>query len=84
MPYLSDVENGKRGPLSGTRIEEVAKALKIDPTPLYIQAGVDRNKFKIPASVSDQHDRVAAHLINRWEALTEDDLDKILRILKVA
>lgn len=83
-PYLSDVENGNRSPLSSIRIEEVAKALKVDALQLYIQAGIDRNQFKIPANVSDQHDRVAAVLINCWEKLTEEDLEDILRVLQVA
>ena len=83
-PYLSDVENGKRGPLSAERIEQVGKALKIDPMPLYVQAGHDRNKFKIPARVSEQHDRVASVLINKWEGLDEEALDAILKILKAA
>lgn len=81
-PYLSDVEHGRRSPLTDSRIHQAASLLGVEPTELRLKAAVSRGKFKLPVKVSAKHDDLAVRLSMLWESLTEKDLDAIGRILK--
>jgi transcriptional regulator with XRE-family HTH domain len=81
-PYLSDVEQGNRGPLTDSRIHQAASFLGIEPNELRLKAALSRGLFKLPTKVSAKHDEMAVRLAMTWESLNEKDLDAIGRVLK--
>jgi len=81
-PYLSDVEHGRRSPLTDMRIHQAATLLGIEPSELRVKAAVSRGKFKLPPKVSAKHDEMAVRLAMSWESLNDKDLEAIGRILK--
>ncbi len=81
-PYLSDVELGRRPPLTDTRIHQAAKFLGIEPAELRKKAAISRGKFTLPTKVSAKHDELAVRLSMAWESLSEKDLEAIGRVLK--
>ena len=80
-PYLSDVELGRRAPLTDSRIHQAATFLGVEPNKLRLKAAVSRGLFKLPTKVSSKHDELAVRLAMAWESLNEKDLDAIGRIL---
>jgi len=81
-PYLSDVELGRRAPLTDLRIHQAATLLQIEPGELRVKAAVSRGKFKLPTKVSVKHDEMAVRLAMAWESLSEKDLEAIGKVLK--
>lgn len=80
-PYLSDVEYGRRRPLTDQRIYQAASFLRVPLHELRLKAAMTRGDFKLPAKVSPKHDQLALHLSMAWESLSTADLDAIDRIL---
>ena len=81
-PYLSDVEHGRRLPLTDLRIHQAATLLGVDAGELRVKAAVSRGKFKLPTKVSVKHDEMAVRLAMAWESLSERDLEAIGKVLK--
>ena len=89
VPYLSDVETGRRPPLSGERIEKtgrfIAQKLNADPvdyiTNLYKAAAATSGVFELKASSIRSKD-VGAQLAHMWPKLTDKDLGEIERVLR--
>jgi transcriptional regulator with XRE-family HTH domain len=81
-PYLSDVELGRRSPLTDSRIHQAAAFLGIEASELRVKAAVSRGKFKLPTNVSAKHDETAVRLAMAWESLSDRDLETINRVLK--
>jgi len=81
-PYLSDVELGRRAPLTDARIHQAAKFLRVEPVKLRVKAAISRGKFTLPTKVSVRHDEMAVRLAMAWESLSERDLEAIGKVLK--
>ena len=83
LPYLSDVERGRREPLSHDRIFRAAKHLDGDPHVL-IEASIrDRGSIMLP--VSDRDDlrvKAAMMLVVAYPKATDEVVRKIISMLK--
>lgn len=78
VPYISDVEHGRRAPLSRERIEQVAAFLEIDPTDLLLAAARHRGSVELEAN-SDHRRNTAAALARGWAQFDGNDLDELDR-----
>ena len=82
VPFLSDVENGRR-PLSDERIETLAAHLGADPLPLKILASKYRGKIELDISGSSQQEIEAALVLARsWRQVPAATVNHILTELK--
>lgn len=82
VPFISDVELGRRPPLSVDRIKLAAEYFGIDPQPLLAAAVSDRGSIELQAAfATPKKVQVGAGLMRRWADLTDEDLEKIERIL---
>jgi transcriptional regulator with XRE-family HTH domain len=78
-PYLSDIETGKRNPLTeATVLAHLAKLLGVSLDDLRHAAEVSRGSFKLPQA-STLHNEVAAALSKKWTKLKPEQLEEILR-----
>lgn len=78
--YMSQVESGISGPMSRERIYEVAGVLHLDregTAGLFEAAAQTSGEFKIPAGITQHHDRVLSLLSARLTDMTEDELARI-------
>lgn len=76
VTYLSDVENGRRAPLTRERLMQVARYLDVDAAFLLKASGAWHGEIGLP--VLDAHrDEVAALLSVRWASLPQDALERI-------
>lgn len=70
-PYLSDIEHGKRNPLSRERIEAVAAFLDCDAANLHHAAALDRGEVTLPLGPTEAHRDLALSLAAGWESAPE-------------
>lgn len=80
VPFLSDVELGRRGPLSPERITIAAQELGIDPTQLLAAAGLVRG-FELRDRGDPLGREVAARLAAVWSELSEKQLLELRELL---
>ena len=71
VPYVSDIEHGKRNPLSRERIEQVAAFLGCDAAALHHAAALDRGEVTLPLGPTEAHRSLALSLAARWETAPE-------------
>lgn len=83
LSYLSDVERGRRDPLSNDRIRVLADYLDVAFMPLLEAATRDRGRVILTLGEDDTEDRVqaAALLSARWAHLTGAELNKLFTLL---
>ncbi len=82
VPYLSDVERGRRTPLTPERITKAAEVLGANPNELLAAAAESRGAFELDATkVSDRARRVGATLMRGWPDLDEEQLERIEQIV---
>lgn len=84
VPYVSDVERGKRAPLAHDRIVALASFLNVSTAPLLAKAAVSRGAFELDASgeMSSLKEKVGAALMRGWPDLTEEQLRTIDQVLE--
>lgn len=84
-PYLSDVELGRRGPLTKERIDQAAGVLKLDNgmrRELEQAAAESRGYFELDATSSSAVKlQLGAALARKWPALDEGRARKMLEAL---
>tara|TARA_R110000751_G_scaffold186645_1_gene292971 strand:+ start:2851 stop:3201 length:351 start_codon:yes stop_codon:yes gene_type:complete len=77
--YVSDVERGRRAPLSLARIRQVAEILGCAPFDLYVYAVRSRGHAVLPtADVSEEQSRLAAVLSYHWGDFDNDEVKKMM------
>lgn len=81
VSYVSDVERGARAPFVQGKILLVARFLGADANPLLIAAAQTRGAFELDANVNARAREVGAALTRTWSDLSEEQLDKISRIV---
>jgi transcriptional regulator with XRE-family HTH domain len=82
VPYISDVERGRRCPLGPDKITKIAEAFGISADRLHAAAAVSRGAFELDAaSVTPKGREVGAALMRGWSHLTDEQLDEIARVL---
>src|SRR5262249_1978231 len=80
--YLSEVEQGRRTPLTKTNIIKTAAFLGIDPLPLMVAASQWSDEMFLDMSrCSTKGREVGASLVLRWPELTEKELEAIAKIV---
>jgi transcriptional regulator with XRE-family HTH domain len=82
LPYLSDVERGRRDPLSNDRILRVAEYLEADPLPLLESAIKVRDRVTLDVDGDARRLRVATLLSLLWPKASDGFLDRLIRLLK--
>ena len=81
--YISDVERGLRAPWMAERIVDVAEFLNVDPEPLIIAAAQSRGAFQLRANdMPPRAIALGAALQRGWTSLTDDQLDRVRKILE--
>lgn len=79
VAYVSDIERGRRDPPGDHFVRKAARMIGCNEEELLEAAWIDRGYFQLSAAVSSAlHHRVGSKLALRWEALTEDQLRRIL------
>ena len=80
--FLSEVEQGRRAPLTREKILKTAAFLNTDPLPLIMAAFEWSGEFTLRVQHASKRAReVGASLAFRWESLNENDLEAIAKIL---
>ena len=83
VPYLSDVERGRRAPFHPDRLHKISQFLKIDFDELYEAALKSREAFELDAvNVTSQAREVGAALMRGWADLTPEQLQKIAKVIE--
>lgn len=83
ISYLSDVENGRRPPLTSVRCRKLVKVLGVKSNAIFMAAAKSKGYFELPFRPdSDLANSTAVALQLRWSKLTEDDFRALLKILK--
>lgn len=83
VPYLSDVERGRRAPFHPDRLREIARFLRTDFDELYEAALQSREAFELDAvNVTPQAREVGAALMRGWSDLTPDQLQQIAKVIE--
>lgn len=82
VPYLSDVERGKRGPFRGQRLVNLAHVLEGEAAGFLGAIALDEGFVGLPLGKSDERNNVAAMLSDRWLGLTLEQLDQIADVLR--
>lgn len=81
LPYLSDVERGRRDPLSNSRIQKVAEILGVNPLPLLEVATKERGRIVIDLNGQDDHRVQAAIMLSLvWPTATDALVGTILQV----
>lgn len=83
VPYLSDVETGRRNPLTEKKLVQTAEFLGLQPESLKIKAAMSLGQFNLPAGTA-KADRLAVKLAKAWPDLEDDDLQAIEKIIEKA
>lgn len=82
--YLSDVGRGARVPFrSNNLINKLANLFEVNPVNLQVVAALGRGVFTF--SLKDKSKlacEVGALLMSKWNYLKEEDLDRLLRLLR--
>ena len=85
IPYLSDVEVGRRDPLSDARIHEVADFLDADPLPLLVAASRERGRVTIDVSDQDENSVRVVMMLAMWlPSATKKQVKELEDLLKAA
>lgn len=82
--YVSDVERGNRKPFANDRIMQIAKFLKVDPTPMLDAASAERGFIEYDITKAKPLEAaVVAGLVSGLArgGVSEDQLKKINKIL---
>jgi len=83
VSHLSDVELGRRAPLSTDRIRKVGDFLDVDATPLLIAAAEEKGVFELNTqNVSPRARQVVAALARELPDLNELQLERIEEIVR--
>lgn len=82
VTFISDVERGRRGPLSPDNVTKAAEFLGVDPKPLLTKAAKEKGSIKLSAvNATPMHLAVGAGLARRWADLTPEQLQQIGKVL---
>jgi transcriptional regulator with XRE-family HTH domain len=83
VSHLSDVEHGRRAPLSPERLRRLGELLQVDPTPLIAAAAEEKGGvFELDTrNVSDNAKDVVAALARELPQLDDGQLEGIRRIV---
>lgn len=85
LSYLSDVERGRRDPLSDTRIKQIAHFFGADPTPLLVAAMKERGRIVLNVAKKNKNRVHAALLLTLWwPQATNEEVEKLVALLKAA
>ncbi len=83
IPYLSDIERGRRKPLSNDVIKAACEFFEIEPYELLALAAEDRDPDIIElAPSSARHKEVGTALMRRFPHMTNKELEKIEKVLE--
>ena len=83
VPYISDVERGRRDPFSTALIEKIAVALDVDPDGLLNAAELTRGKVTLELTGrSKTVQETALELARAWNDLSDEQAELIKNILK--
>lgn len=81
IPYLSDVERGLRGPLSGSHLGTLAKALDLPLWELEVAASVHRGVIELETGEeTGLRHKAAVSLARAWRGLSEGQLRRIMEL----
>jgi transcriptional regulator with XRE-family HTH domain len=81
VPYLSDVEHGRRHPLAKHQWDKVAGLLGLTTDELHSAACLSRGEFTLPLGTAT-HNRVATWLTLRWGKLSLAKMRELERFLQ--
>lgn len=81
IPYLSDVENGRRNPLTEKNLLKVSEHLSLNLDTLRLKAAISLGQFKLPVT-TDRADRLAIRLAKTWTNLGERELQAIEEVIE--
>lgn len=82
VPYMSDVEHGKRNPLAEAKLKEIAEYLEVPLSTLHFKAALSLGEFKLPIG-SARADRVANKLSLLWSTLGAVELKQLETIFNI-
>jgi len=82
VPYISDVEHGRRAPLARHRILDTARFLGIEPSTLLVSATQSRGVLDIEGNPSEHAVEVGMNFAGAMGRLSESQLNQIARILE--
>lgn len=82
VPYISDVERGRRSPFRFEQIYTIASFIGANTDELLGAAALSRGSFELDAvNVSEHAREVGTALMRGWADLQEEDLKEIARIV---
>lgn len=81
VPYLSDVELGRRNPFDPERMRALAVAIGVDILELEKAAAVSRGSFELQAGPTPLHVDVGAELAEEWAGCSERTLRAVREAL---
>lgn len=82
VPYISDVERGRRAPFRLDRLEKIATYLGTDVDELHEAAALAREAFELDAvNVSQEARQVGAALMRGWTNLTPAQIEEIRKVV---
>lgn len=79
--YISDVERGRRSPLSDKKIQQIAPMLNTSATVLQNCADKDRNRVELSLDKNPLFSNTALALARGWDTMTEEEAEQIMKIL---
>lgn len=81
IPYLCDIEYGRRAPLETAMIAKAARFLRVDVQDLLIAASQSRGHFELKTELSVHHDAVGRALMRAWKSLSAQQLTALAKLL---
>lgn len=84
VPFVSDVEGGRRAPFSDSKLLVLAPLLRLDHVTVLAMAALDRGHVKVPILDTEGNARVAVGLAREWPHLASDDLARIASIVALS
>jgi transcriptional regulator with XRE-family HTH domain len=82
VPYLSDIERGRRGPLNNKRIRQVAVFCGVKPFQLYLAAIQDTGKVQLEVDTLKAQE-AGAMLAQTFDLLTDSAYRELANTLKI-
>lgn len=81
VPYISDIERGRRNPPQGESLQKIADFLHLDISELEVLIALDKKQVEIKFSEESPLAKVAIGLVRRQRTLSNEDASEILKIL---
>ena len=82
VPFVSDVERGRRGPFTTEKVIAASNLLGVAPDRLLQAAAKDRKTIELSAAgARPKMLQVGAGLMRHWKTLTDKQLEEIEKVL---